>query len=158
MDAENARLLDRLTKQQEQNQSLRVENAKLKAKFEDIEQATEYTAYLPLEIERLNAEVQSLKAENRKTILEAKFSTWREEQVKYNPDYNMEEEAQWLIDEATIIQDAIDIFNELYNDGMDDCAWKLKCDQERKWEVDCWWMDDEGEYTLTEAEFEAQNE
>ncbi len=119
----------------------------------------------PTEVEKLKAEVDKLKAQvakhdrdTQKTCLEAKFSTWREEQVKYNPDYNMEDEAQWLIDEATIIQDAIDIFNELYNDGIDDCAWKLKCDHERKWEVDCWWMDDEGEYTLTEAEWEAQNE
>lgn len=36
LDAENARLLDRLTKQQEENQSLRAENAKLKAENQSL--------------------------------------------------------------------------------------------------------------------------
>ena len=63
MEAENARLLDRLTKQQEINQSLRVENAKLKAKFEDIEQATEHTAYHELAIEELKKELEEKEKE-----------------------------------------------------------------------------------------------
>lgn len=125
----------------------------------------------PTEVEKLKAEVDKLKAElldinakhhrdTQKTCLKAKFDTWREEQVKYNSDYNMEDEAQWLVYEAGNIQDAIEVFNELYEDGTgDDYTWKLECDHERNWELDQWWMDEEtGEYTLTEAEWEAQNQ
>lgn len=249
MDAENARLLDRLTKQQEINQSLRVENAQLKdwattaqakadkleSEFADYKRIAEqqektmrelradiklYTNGMSLEewhddmeqqkaeitddaerdIAQLGAdlamkdkiilglreakyqlsikkdaehkaEVDKLKAElldisvthrrdTEKTCLKAKFDTWREEQVKYNPDYNMEDEAQWLVYEAGNIQDAIEVFNELYEDGTgDDYTWKMECDHERNWELDQWWMDEEtGEYTLTEAEWEAQNQ
>ena len=256
-EAENARLLDRLTKQQEINQSLRVENAQLKADLEQkdadwndwlngafgddlypispspepedfvekvlslrgeieelkhreyclrqdakghspsevqeyrdeieelnaendklkndlrlcaeglipndliqrgiVETCREKVKQLELEIERLKAESIRSVEENRKTILEAKFSTWREEQAKYNPDYNMEEEAQWLIDETTHISDAIEIFNDLYEEGGygDEYIWQLKCDHERKWEVYQVYMNDEGDYTLTEEEFEA---
>jgi len=69
----------------------------------------------------------------------------------------MEEEAEWLIGEATHISDAIEIFNELYEEGGygDEYIWQLKCDHERKWEVYQVYMNDEGDYTLTEEEFEA---
>ena len=243
-EAENARLLDRLTKQQEINQSLRVEieatkdavssckaeydddigtlkteNAELKAQVEKlkadelewqqafrpfggcltlfgpsalgeylkelnaekdklkndlrlcaeglipsdliqrgiVETCREKVKQLELEIERLKAESIRSVEENRKTILEAKFDTWREVMGKYNPDYNMEEEAQWLIDETTHISDAIEIFNDLYEEGGygDEYIWQLKCDHERKWEVYQVYMNDEGDYTLTEEEFEA---
>jgi len=213
-DAENARLLDRLTKQQEINQSLRAENAQLKATLinyrgamddiekwsadlEDINDILPELKKLTERIEKLkdefagwkasydddirearaegidekDAKIEKLKAElldinmkhrrdTQKTCLKAKFDTWREGQVKYNSDYNIEDEAFWLVGEATNIQDAIEIFNEVYEDGGGyDYTWKLECDHQRKWELDQWWMDEEtGEYTLTEAEFEAQNQ
>ena len=112
-------------------------------------------------IDRLAKHQLSIKEDNRKTILEAKFETWREEQAKYNPDYNMEDEAQWLIDEATNIMDAVDIFNELYEEGGygDESTWKLICDHQRKWQLEQLYMDEEtGEYTLTEEEWQAQNQ
>ena len=211
-EAENARLLDRLTKQQEINQSLRAENEKLKAgelewqqafrpfggcltlfgpsalgeylkvlnaendKLKNdlrlcaeglipndliqrgiVETCREKVKQLELEIERLKAESIRSVEENRKTILEAKFDTWRELMGKYESDYNIEDEAEWLIGEATHISDAIEIFNDLYEEGGygDEYIWQLKCDHERKWEVYQLYMDDEGDYTLTEEEFEA---
>jgi hypothetical protein len=244
-EAENARLLDRLTKQQEINQSLRVEieatkdavssckaeydddigtlkteNAELKAQVEKlkagelewqqafrpfggcltlfgpsalgeylkvlnaendklkndlrlcaeglipndliqrgiVETCREKVKQLELEIERLKAESIRSVEENRKTILEAKFDTWRELMGKYESDYNIEDEAEWLIGEATHISDAIEIFNDLYEEVRqtgDEYIWQLKCDHERKWEVYQVYMDDEGDYTLTEEEFEA---
>ena len=212
-EAENARLLDRLTKQQEINQSLRAENEKLKAgelewqqafrpfggcltlfgpsalgeylkvlnaendKLKNdlrlcaeglipndliqrgiVETCREKVKQLELEIERLKAESIRSVEENRKTILEAKFDTWRELMGKYESDYNIEDEAEWLIGEATHISDAIEIFNDLYEEGGygDEYIWQLKCDHERKWEVYQLYMDDEGDYTLTQEEWEAQ--
>lgn len=212
LSVENARLLDRLTKQQEINQSLRAENEKLKAgelewqqafrpfggcltlfgpsalgeylkvlnaendKLKNdlrlcaeglipndliqrgiVETCREKVKQLELEIERLKAESIRSVEENRKTILEAKFDTWRELMGKYESDYNIEDEAEWLIGEATHISDAIEIFNDLYEEGGygDEYIWQLKCDHERKWEVYQLYMDDEGDYTLTEEEFEA---
>jgi hypothetical protein len=121
------------------------------------------------EIEELKAEVEKLKAElldinakhhrdTQKTCLKAKFDTWREEQVKHNSDSSLEEEAQWLVYEAVNIQDAIEVFNELYDDGIgDDYTWRLECDHERNWEINQLYMDDEGEYTLTEEEWKRNN-
>lgn len=210
-EAENARLLDRLTKQQEINQSLRedlamkdriidrlreekyqlsikhdAENAELKAELEQkdadwndwlnkafgddlypISPSPEPDDFVA-KVQSLRAQVERLKAEsirsveeNRKTILEAKFDTWREVMGKYDSDYNMEDEAVWLIDEAgSHISDAIVIFNDLYEESGigDEYIWQLKCDHERKWEVYQVYMDDEGDYTLTEEEWEAQNQ
>jgi hypothetical protein len=90
MDAENARLLDRLTKQQEINQSLRVENAKLKAekdeseknwgdlseKFEGDRDCWRW-AEVEMWIEKLNEQIEKLNAElkmdrgTRKAVIEA---------------------------------------------------------------------------------------
>jgi len=114
----------------------------------------------PTEVEKLKAELISVKAKHhrdtQKTCLKAKFDTWRGEQA----GYTIEDEAFWLVGEAINIQDAIEVFNELYEDGCcgDESTWQLKCDKDRKWELEQWWMDEEGEYTLTEAEFEAQNQ
>ena len=170
-EAENARLLDRLTKQQEINQSLRAENAKLKDEFaewkasydDDIREArAEGIDELKAEVEKLKKELLDINAKHhrdtQKTCLEAKFNTWREEQVKYNSGYSLEEEARWLVYEAVNIQDAIEVFNETYDDGIgDEYTWRLECDHERNWNIIQLYMDDEGEYTLTEEEFEAQN-
>ena len=229
-DAENARLLDRLTKQQEENQSLRAENAKLKAENQSLrlendqkldwattadakadkleselaehkriaekraedmrklraeinssekhwkDMAEKYEgegdwrwAEVDFYIQRQKAEVEKLKAElldinakhhrdTQKTCLKEKFGTWREEQVKYNSGYSLEDEAEWLVYEAINIHDAIEVFNETYDDGIgDDYTWRLECDHLRNWNIIQLYMDDEGEYTLTEEEFEAQN-
>jgi len=185
--AENARLLDRLTKQQEINQSLRVENAQLKENYkavldtlyntedtdhdllgdcgdicEEIDKLKEENAQLEARIEKLREELLQANAKHyhdiQKTSLAASFDTWREIQGK-NGGYSIEDEAEWLIDEATNIQDAVDIFNELYEDGMcgDESTYQLECDHEKKWELNQWWLDDEGNYTLTEEEFERNN-
>ena len=170
-EAENARLLDRLTKQQEINQSLRADNAQLKEDFagwkasydDDIREArAEGIDELKAAVEKLKAELLDINAKHhrdtQKTCLEAKFNTWREEQVKYNSGYSLEEEARWLVYEAINIQDAIEVFNELYDDGIgDEYTWRLECDHERNWNIIQLYMDEEGEYTLTEEEFEAQN-
>ena len=99
-------------------------------------------------------------SDTQKTCLKAKFDTWREEQVKYNSGYSIEDEAEWLVNEAINIQDAVDVFNELYEDGCcgDESTYKLICDSERKWQLEQLYMDDEGEYTLTEEEWQAQNQ
>ncbi len=205
-EVENARLLDRLTKQQEINQSLRAENAKLKADIklytngmsleewhDDMEQQkAEITDDAERDIAQLNsdlamkdkiilglreakyqlsikhdAEIEKLKAElldinakhyrdTQKNCLKASFDTWRGEQA----GYTIEDEAEWLVGEAINIIDAVDIFNELYEDGCcgDESTYKLICDKDRKWRLEQLYMDEEGEYTLTEAEWEAQNE
>ncbi len=185
---ESDRLLDRLTKQQEINQSLRAENAKLKADIKLTDDAERDIAQLSAdlamkdkiilglreakyqlsikheaEIEKLKAELLDINAKHhrdtQKTCLKARFDTWRESQVKYNSDYNIEDEAFWLVGEAINIIDAVDIFNELYEDGAgDESTYKLICDHERNWQLEQLYMDDEGEYTLTEEEWEAQAE
>ena len=141
----------------------------LSEKFEGERDAWRW-AEVEMWIEGLNEEIAELKAElldinakhhrdTQKTCLKARFDTWREAQVKYNSDYNMEDEAFWLVGEAINIQDAIEVFNELYEDGTgDDYTWRLECDHERNWEINQLYMDDEGEYTLTEEEWEAQNQ
>ena len=131
-------------------------------KAEITDDAERDIAQLEAEVEKLKAELLDINAKHhrdtQKTCLEAKFNTWREEQVKYNSGYSLEEEARWLVYEAINIQDAIEVFNETYDDGIgDDYTWRLECDHERNWNIIQLYMDDEGEYTLTEEEFEAQN-
>jgi len=174
--AENARLLDRLTKQQEINQSLRVENAQLKKDmfglscrlraehFQAINELNEENAKLNKDIKKLREELLQANAKHyhdiQKTSLAVKFETWRDSWLGHaESDYSVEDEAEWLVNEATNIQDAVDIFNELYEDGMcgDESTYQLECDHLRKWELNQWWMDDEGNYTLTEEEFERNN-
>tara|TARA_R100000084_G_scaffold97149_1_gene51060 strand:+ start:197 stop:796 length:600 start_codon:yes stop_codon:yes gene_type:complete len=85
MEAENARLLNRLTKQQEINQSLRVENSKLKAEVDRIQEEKcemvlkccdswnakkDEIAKLEAEVEKLKAEVEKLKRQQCDTEYE----------------------------------------------------------------------------------------
>ena len=209
---ENARLLDRLTKQQEINQSLRVENAQLNKELEEkdanwndwlnkafgddlypispspepedfvekvlslrgeIEELKhrEYClrqdakGHSPSEVQEYRDEIEELKkqianheSDKRKACLSAKYFAWRGPPSEC-PDYSVEEEAEWLIGETTNIQDAVDIFNEFYGDECccEESIYQLECDHLRKWKINELWMDDEGNYTLTEEEFERNN-
>jgi len=209
--AENARLLDRLTKQQEINQSLRVENAQLKAEIkewrkraaginivsrlverdEEIAQLKENKKDLQESIQLIKDNIKECQAgtdggqydlvpkkaldelkanhgsDKRKACLSAKYFAWRDSWLGHaESDYSVEDEAEWVIGEATNIQDAVDIFNEFYGDECccEESIYQLKCDVANwrtaasgNWELNQLWMDDEGNFTLTEEEFQRNN-
>jgi len=106
---------------------LQVENAKLKAMNEYLNEEIEETKGIDILVKSLIDEINRLKEE----LLQTKFDAWREVQQETNPQYTIDEEIGCLLRESDDTELIKKIFDELYAGQYE---YVIETETYREWE------------------------